>query len=130
MVPTAIRAAAPHPAPAPRTIAASPARGTRSSPLRRTLVVSCAAAVLVAAMCATALAVTKNGNSGPNTLVGSPGADTLNGFGSADTLLGLGGADRIDSGGGNDTAHGDICTLTGSDADYYCLPGGGPGNDR
>ncbi len=57
---------------------------------------------MVMAFAGVALAVTKTGDNGPNTLVGTAENDTLRGLGGADELIGRGDSDRLFGGSGRD----------------------------
>jgi hypothetical protein len=98
----------------------------RSKRMRRViLLLSVMAATLVVAS-GVALAVTKIGTNGPDTLRGTNGADNLVGKGGNDALFGLGGRDDLLGGEGKDwVLGGNERRPGGGDKNLV----GGPGND-
>ena len=89
------------------------------------LLLSVMAATLVVAS-GVALAVTKIGTNGPDTLRGTNGADNLLGKGGNDVLYGLGGSDNLLGGEGKDwVLGGGERRIGGGDKNLA----GGPGND-
>ena len=74
--------------------------------MRRAILVVATMALTVLVASGVALAVTKIGTNGPDTLRGTKGDDTLYGLGGNDTLLGRPGNDNLLGGAGKDVVYG------------------------
>jgi Ca2+-binding RTX toxin-like protein len=94
--------------------------------MRRALSLVAMMAVSLLLASGVALAVTKIGTDGPDTLRGTNGADTLVGKGGSDTLIGLRGTDTLLGGTGKDSMWGGYRDSTGRGEDTLV---GGSGND-
>jgi Ca2+-binding RTX toxin-like protein len=106
-----------HPAPLPRKA---------DLPMRRTILLLTTMALTLLVASGVALAVTKIGTDGPDTLRGTNGADNLLGKGANDVLYALGGMDNLLGGPGKDVVlGGDKHRPFGGDKHLV----GGPGND-
>jgi len=112
--------------------------------MRRTVLLVAVMAVCLVMASGVALAVTKIGTNGPDTLRGTNGADTLIGKGGNDILLALAGNDTLLGGPGKDILYGGSLaepsggnkTMVGGDGNDAFLGGlgpdtmeGGDGND-
>src|SRR5918993_5362221 len=107
----------PHPAPLTRRA---------GLPMRRTIVLLATMALTLLVASGVALAVTKIGGPGPDTLKGTNGADNLLGNGANDVLFALGGRDKLLGGEGKDwVLGGNERRPFGGDKTLV----GGPGND-
>src|SRR5215203_162795 len=94
--------------------------------MRRTIVLLATMALTLLVASGVALAVTKIGGPGPDTLRGTNGADNLLGEGGNDALYGLGGSDNLLGGEGKDWVFGGSERgPQGGDKNLV----GGPGND-
>ena len=94
--------------------------------MRRTIVLLATMALTLLVASGVALAVTKIGGPGPDTLRGTNGADNLLGKGGNDVLYALGGRDTLLGGGGKDwLMGGNERHLQGGEKTLV----GGPGND-
>ena len=95
--------------------------------MRRTVLLLATMALTLLVASGVALAVTKIGTDGPDTLRGTNGADNLVGKGGSDDLFGLGGGDNLLGGEGRDALIGgnERVILRGGDKNLV----GGPGND-
>src|SRR5829696_5085054 len=94
--------------------------------MRRTIVLLASMALTLLVASGVALAVTKIGGPGPDTLRGTNGADNLLGEGGNDVLYGLGGSDNLLGGEGKDWVFGGSERgPQGGDKNLV----GGPGND-
>jgi Ca2+-binding RTX toxin-like protein len=94
--------------------------------MRRTIVLLATMTVTLVVASGVALAVTKIGTDGPDTLRGTNGADTLIGKGGNDILLALGGNDTLLGGPGKDVVNGgSLQEPLGGDKNLV----GGDGND-
>ena len=93
--------------------------------MRRTILLLATMALTLLVASGVALAVTKIGTDGPDTLKGTNGTDTLIGKGGNDALFALGGVDNLLGGEGKDwLLTGERRALAG-----YKVSAGGPGND-
>jgi RTX calcium-binding nonapeptide repeat (4 copies) len=94
--------------------------------MRRTIVLLASMALTLLVASGVALAVTKIGTDGPNTLKGTNGADNLIGKGGNDVLFALAGNDNLLGGAGKDEVlGGDERNPKGGNKNLV----GGPGND-
>jgi len=94
--------------------------------MRRTILMLASMALTLLVASGVALAVTKIGGPGPDTLRGTNGADNLLGEGGNDALFGLGGSDNLLGGEGKDwVLGGNEQRPLGGDKNLV----GGPGND-
>ena len=94
--------------------------------MRRTILLMATMALTLLVASGVALAVTKIGGPGPNTLRGTNGADNLLGRGGDDVLFGLGGSDNLLGEEGKDWVFGgNERRPSGGDKNMV----GGPGND-
>jgi hypothetical protein len=94
--------------------------------MRRTILLLATMALTLLVASGMALAITKIGGPGPNTLRGTNGADNLLGKGGNDVLFGLGGRDNLLGGPGKDWVFsGNERRALGGDKNVV----GGPGND-
>jgi Ca2+-binding RTX toxin-like protein len=94
--------------------------------MRRTIVLLAIMALTLLVASGAALAATKIGGPGPNTLRGTNGADNLLGNSGNDTIYGLGGRDNLLGGPGKDiVSGGNVGGPRGGDKNVV----GGPGND-
>ena len=94
--------------------------------MRRTMLLMATMELTLLVASGVALAVTKIGGPGPNTLRGTNGADNLLGRGGNDALFGLGGSDNLLGEEGNDwVLGGNEGNPQGGDKNLL----GGPGND-
>ena len=104
--------------------------------MRRTILVLATMALTLLVASGVALAVTKIGTNGPDTLRGTNGADTLVGKGGNDELYALGGRDQLLGGPGKDLVLGGTPTavfsgnknLLGGRGNDVVLGGNGPDN--
>jgi Ca2+-binding RTX toxin-like protein len=94
--------------------------------MRRTMLLLATMALSLLVASGVALAVTKIGGPGPDTLRGTNGADNLLGRGGNDVLFGLGGSDNLLGEGGKDWIFGGNERRPGG-GDKSLV--GGPGND-
>jgi Ca2+-binding RTX toxin-like protein len=95
--------------------------------MRRTMLLLATMALTLMAASGVALAVTKIGTNGPDTLRGTNRSDTLVGRGGNDRLFSLAGRDNLLGGPGKDVVFGGNERLEISAGDKNLL--GGPGND-
>jgi len=94
--------------------------------MRRTIVLLSTMALTLLVASGVALAVTRIGTDGPDTLRGTKGDDNLLGQGGNDTFVGLGGTDNLLGGTGKDLMYGGYKDATGTGDDILV---GGSGND-